>query len=120
MARSAATSTIRCWSRSMASRGRSRSVTTRSDLGVGDVENKVLAILGEDAVERIPQDESYPSYGNFLSVWSADHQTAVRFAVYEGALRRHSHYLPRHMAFQPRSRLKQTEFLGHRLCCAVV
>lgn len=58
-------------------------VVTRSGLGVGDDEARVLEVLGSASVEVTPHKYAAPD-GNYLTIWSADRQAAVRFETLNG------------------------------------
>ena len=57
-------------------------VTTRSGLGVGNSEDRVKEVLGS-AVEVTPHKYLAPD-GNYLTIWSSDHKSAVRFETLQG------------------------------------
>jgi hypothetical protein len=56
---------------------------TRSGLGIGDSEARVIEVLGAGAVEVTPHKYLAPA-GNYLTVWSNDRQAAVRFETLNG------------------------------------
>lgn len=58
-------------------------IRTRSGLGVGDDEAQVMAALAAQSVEVTPHKYVAPD-GNYLTVWSADRQSAVRFETLHG------------------------------------
>ncbi len=73
----------------MASRGRvarfdvdAPGIKTRSGLGVGDTEARIVAILGQ-AVEITPHKYLAPD-GNYLTIWSSTRRSAVRFETHLG------------------------------------
>jgi hypothetical protein len=57
-------------------------VTTRSGLGVGNSEDRVKEVLGS-AVEVTPHKYLAPD-GNYLTIWSSDRKSAVRFETLQG------------------------------------
>jgi hypothetical protein len=61
----------------------SEGIVTRSGLGIGTTEAKVIETLGADAVEVTPHKYTGPE-GHYLTVWSADRQAAVRFETLNG------------------------------------
>jgi hypothetical protein len=57
-------------------------IKTKSGLGVGDAESRVKEVLGS-SVEVTPHKYVAPD-GNYLTLWSSDHTSAVRFETLLG------------------------------------
>lgn len=57
-------------------------VRTRSGLGVGDTEARIIEILGP-SVEVTPHKYLAPD-GNYLTIWSSSRRSAVRFETHLG------------------------------------
>jgi hypothetical protein len=57
-------------------------ITTRSGLGIGDSEDRVKEVFGS-AVEVTPHKYLAPD-GDYLTIWSSDHKSAVRFETLHG------------------------------------
>ena len=62
---------------------RTPGVKTRSGLGIGDSEARVLDVLRAQSVEVTPHKYVAPD-GNYLTVWSSDRRAAVRFETLNG------------------------------------
>lgn len=58
-------------------------IKSRSGLGVGDPQARVLDVLGASAVEITPHKYTAPD-GQYLTVWTTDRQAALRFETYQG------------------------------------
>lgn len=57
-------------------------ITTKSGLAVGDSEGRVKEVLGS-SVEVTPHKYVAPD-GNYLTIWSSNHKSAVRFETLLG------------------------------------
>jgi len=57
-------------------------IKTRSGLGIGDGEARVKELFGP-AVEVTPHKYLAPD-GDYLTIWSSDHKSAVRFETLQG------------------------------------
>ena len=61
-------------------------IKTRSGLGIGDSEEKVMSVLGPAVAVQPHFYGGLPDH--YLTIWSADHKSAVRFETDKGKVAR--------------------------------